>query len=40
LAIQEAAKHDSKVVIEKGLISPQEIEMAVVGNSDLLLSEP
>ncbi len=40
LAIQEALKHDSKILIEEGLVQPQEIEVAVVGNNKLVVSQP
>jgi len=39
-AIKEALKHDSKVVIEEGLINPREIEIAVLGNKKLIISKP
>jgi len=39
-AIKSALKHDSKIVIEEGLISPKEIEVAVLGNRELLVSKP
>lgn len=39
-AIKEASKHDNKILIEEGLISPKEIEIAIIGNSDLMVSQP
>ncbi len=39
-AIKQASNHDSKILIEEGLISPQEIEIAILGNSDLIVSQP
>jgi len=39
-AIKDALKHDSKIVIEEGLVNPKEIEMAVLGNEELLISRP
>lgn len=39
-AINEALKHDSKIIIEEGLINPQEIEIAILGNKDLKISQP
>lgn len=39
-AIQEALKHDSKIVVEEGLINPREIEVAVLGNNTLKISRP
>lgn len=39
-AINEALKHDSKIIIEEGLINPQEIEIAILGNKDLRISQP
>jgi len=39
-AIQEALKHDNKIVVEEGLINPREIEVAVLGNKNLNISSP
>ncbi len=39
-AINLAKKHDSKLVIERGLKSPKEIEVAVLGNQELIISRP
>jgi len=39
-AIKEANKHDSKILIEEWLISPREIEIAILGNKELKISEP
>ena len=39
-AIEEALKHDKKIVIEEGLVSPKEIEVAVLGNKELIVSRP
>jgi len=39
-AVREAKRHDSKILIEQGLINPREIEMAVLGNEKLLISRP
>lgn len=39
-AIKEANRHDHKIVIEEGLISPREIEVAVLGNGKLTVSRP
>jgi D-alanine-D-alanine ligase-like ATP-grasp enzyme len=39
-AILEAKKHDSKIVIEEGLLSPKEIEIGIVGNTSLTVSNP
>jgi len=39
-AIKEARKHDGKVVIEEGFVNHKEIEIAVLGNSDLTISVP
>ncbi|KKQ35956.1 MAG: D-alanyl-alanine synthetase A [Candidatus Nomurabacteria bacterium GW2011_GWB1_37_5] len=38
-AIFEAKKHDSKIIIEEGLIDPREIEVAVLGNENLIVSD-
>lgn len=40
LAIDEAKKYDSKVLIEEWLVDMQEIELAVVWNSELIISQP
>ncbi|MCX6792808.1 MAG: D-alanine--D-alanine ligase [Candidatus Falkowbacteria bacterium] len=40
LALKEALKYDNKVIIEEGLVGPREIEVGVLGNKDLLISEP
>ncbi|MCC6639433.1 D-alanine--D-alanine ligase [Candidatus Falkowbacteria bacterium] len=37
-AIKEALKHDSIVIIEKGLQSPREVEVGVLGNDKLIIS--
>lgn len=39
-AIKTALKHDHKIVIEEGLNSPKEIEVAVLGNKKLIISRP
>jgi len=39
-AIRTALKHDHKIVIEEGLNSPKEIEVAVLGNKKLIVSHP
>jgi D-alanine-D-alanine ligase len=39
-AVKEALKHDSKIVIEEGLVGPREIEVAVMGNKELIVSRP
>ncbi len=39
-AIKEALKHDNKVVIEEGLNNLKEIEVAILGNKNLLISSP
>lgn len=39
-ALKLALKHDQKIIIEQGLINPREIEVGVLGNSDLLISAP
>jgi len=40
MAIQEAKRHDSKILIEQGLVNTREIEIAVLGNQELLISNP
>jgi len=39
-AIRAALKHDQKIVIEEGLIGHREIEIAVLGNKELVVSLP
>jgi D-alanine-D-alanine ligase len=39
-AIKDAAQHDDKIVVEQGLVNPREIEVAVLGNDDLTVSDP
>lgn len=40
LAISLALKHDNKIIIEEGVTNYQEIEIAVMGNKDLIVSAP
>jgi len=39
-AISTARTHDNKILIEQGLVHPQEIEVAVVGNDTITISQP
>ena len=39
-AIHEAAKYDSKILIEQGVLNAREIEFSVLGNDDPICSEP
>lgn len=39
-AVREAARHDDKIVAEQGLANAREIEVAVLGNDQLTISEP
>ncbi len=39
-AVLEARNHDHKIIVEEGLIAPKEIEIAVLGNEELIVSEP
>jgi len=39
-AIRLAKQHDSKIVIEEGFVNPREIEVAVLGNQEPLVSRP
>ena len=39
-AIEEAFKYDSEVIIEEGINAAKEIEVAVFGNRDLIVSPP
>ncbi len=38
--ILDAARYDRRVLIERGLVSPQEIEVSVLGNEDAVASLP
>jgi D-alanine-D-alanine ligase len=40
LAIAEALRHDSKIIVEEGLVNPREVEVAVLGNKELKVSNP
>jgi len=40
LAVKKAFKHDEKVIIEEDLINLREIEVAVLGNKNLIISSP
>jgi len=39
-AIKESLKYDTKIIIEQGLVKPKEIEIAILGSKDLLISQP
>lgn len=39
-AVKLARKHDSKVVIEQGLVKPREVEVGILGNGKLEVSRP
>lgn len=39
-AVNKAKKHDNKIVIEEWLVHPREIEVAVLWNEKLLVSDP
>jgi D-alanine-D-alanine ligase len=39
-AIAEAAKHDRKIVVEEGLVGLREVEVGILGNSQLTISRP
>ncbi|NCO00091.1 D-alanine--D-alanine ligase [Candidatus Falkowbacteria bacterium] len=39
-AIKEALKHDTKILVEEGFVHPREIEVAVLGNEELIISHP
>jgi len=39
-AITEALKHDNKIIVEEGLLNPKEVEVAVLGNKELKISNP
>jgi len=38
--IRGALKHDSRIIIEQGLVKAREIEVAVLGNNSLMISDP
>jgi D-alanine-D-alanine ligase len=38
--IKNALKHDDKIIIEEGLIGHRELEIAVLGNKSLIVSDP
>ncbi|MCX5830842.1 MAG: D-alanine--D-alanine ligase [Deltaproteobacteria bacterium] len=39
-AVRDAARHDDKILVEQGLVNPREIEVAVLGNEELTISDP
>jgi D-alanine-D-alanine ligase len=39
-AIEDAAKHDNKILVEQGLEKFREVEIAVLGNEKLIISDP
>jgi D-alanine-D-alanine ligase len=39
-AVRDAAQHDDKILAEQGLVNPREIEVAVLGNEELTISDP
>jgi len=39
-AVMDAARHDDKILAEQGLANPREIEVAVLGNEELTISDP
>ncbi len=39
-AILVARRHDSKIVVEEGLVNPTEVEVGVLGNDQLIVSRP
>lgn len=39
-AIKKALQHDTKVVLEQGFVHHREMEVAVIGNNDLIVSDP
>lgn len=40
MAIKNALKYDDKIIIEEGVTKHREIEMAVLGNKSLIISDP
>ncbi len=39
-AVIDAAQHDNKILAEQGIVNPREIEVAVLGNDELTISDP
>lgn len=39
-AVEDALKWDNEIIIEQAVKNPREVEVAVLGNSDLTISEP
>ena len=39
-AIESALVHDSKILIEEGIVNPKEIEVSVLGNNEVFVSQP
>lgn len=39
-AVRDAARHDDKILVEEGLVAPRELEVAILGNDSLTVSEP
>jgi D-alanine-D-alanine ligase len=39
-ALKEAFKYDNKIIIEKAIINPREIEVAILENDKLVITEP
>jgi len=39
-ALKEAFKYDNRIIIEKAVLNPRELEVAVLGNDKLLTSKP
>jgi len=39
-AILEAHKHDSRIIIEEGFVNQKEVEVAILGNQELVVSDP
>lgn len=39
-AVKRAYKYDKKIIVEKAVINPREIEIGILGNNDLIISEP
>lgn len=40
LAIKKAFKYDDNIIIEEGIKSPREFEIGILGNKELIISEP
>jgi len=40
ISVEDAFKYDEKIIAEEAVINPREIEVAIMGNDELFISEP